>query len=104
MNQRKEAFRGVVWPREAQDDLQGKPVYRYVIVGMLVTDKPIEGLHSNETVLDGVINLHDGENGIGDVLAKAGKFLPAYPVGDATSVLLGLSDIVGKPFKKKKSR
>lgn len=102
MEQRKEAFRGVIWPREVLADSQGKSVHRYVIVGMLVTEKPIEGLAPNETVIDSMVSFFGDETGIGPALSKAQKFEAAFPLGDASNVLLSLNDIVGKPLRKKR--
>lgn len=51
----REHFRGVVWPR-LPVDIAGGTVYRYAIVGVLVTDQAIEGLHPNETVLAGPLH------------------------------------------------
>lgn len=93
----KEHFRGVVWPRQQpEQDTNGN--YRYVIVGMLITDKPIPDFDYNELVLDGTLNIFDGENGISGNLQRLAKYDPAYPVGDASDVLLNLNDIVGEPM------
>jgi hypothetical protein len=102
--QLKEHFRGVVWPREASQDASGKPVYRYVIVGMLATDTPIEGLHPNETVIDGTMLRHVSEMGMAGAIERAPKFTAPYPLGDATWVLLSLEDIVGDPYRPKKAK
>ena len=97
----KEHFRGVVWPREPSQDEAGKKQYRYVIVGMLVTDTPIEGLHPNETVIDGTMLRYVPELGMAGAIERAPKFIAAGPTGDATGVLLGLNDIVGEPYEPK---
>lgn len=54
----REHLRAVVWPREPKDGPEGLN-YRYVLVGMLVTDKPLQGIEGardsnglSETVLD----------------------------------------------------
>ena len=96
----KEQFRGVVWPRENGKDADGKPTYRYVVVGMLVTDTPIPGLDPNETVIDGVVERYVEELGIAGALERAPKFEASLPLGDANNVLLSLEQIVGKPLKK----
>lgn len=95
----KEHFRGVVWNREQGLDASAKPVYRYLVVGMLVTDTPIEGLDQNETVIDGVMPRYVREMGMAGSLERASKFHPAQKLGDATNVLLSLETIVGKPLK-----
>lgn len=99
MTNMKEQFRGVVWPREQGLDENDEPIYRYVVVGMLVTNSPIEGLDPNETVIDGVMPRYVREMGMAGALEKAPKFKPAMSIGDANSVLLSLGDIVGKPLK-----
>jgi hypothetical protein len=93
-----EAFRGVVWTREQALDNNGKPVYRYAIVGMLVTDTPIAGLDPNETVIDSEAVFFDNSGGIAVALSNAKKFKAAAPLGDASSVLCSLNKIVGEPL------
>lgn len=102
----KEQFRGVVWPREESVDSAGKPVYRYVVVGMLVTDTPIEGLDPNETIIDGAMTRHVAEMGMAGALERAPKFKASRPLGDSNSVLLSLADddFVGAPLKGKKRK
>jgi hypothetical protein len=79
---RLEHFRGVVWPHPPVTE-GIKTNYRYVIVGMLVTDKPLD-VPENESVIDGF-------TGIADVIEGAVKRQPNIPVGDATNVLLNLA-------------
>ncbi len=84
----REHLRAVVWPRKPAKE-KGKPTnYRYAIVGMLVTDKPIEGLEGeNEILLDGA------SFGLTDALVSMEKKVNAgQPFGDATGVLLSLGD------------
>lgn len=103
MTMRQERFRGVIWPRQvtkpgprARDPnplpaAQGPegPVYRYVVVGMLVTNQPIQKFEkAGEHVLDG------NAWGVLDLLAVVPTARAAYPLGDATSVLLGLESLV----------
>lgn len=92
-----EHFRGVVWPRPA-DDTDGKPTYRYAIVGMLITDTPIAGLDPNETVIDGTLTRFVDEMGIAGALEHAPKFHAARTIGDANNVLLSLAELVGAPL------
>lgn len=81
---RLEHFRGVVWPHKVlQED--GKTNYRYVIVGMLVTDQPLD-VPENESVIDGFA-------GIADAIETAQKRKPNICVGDATDVLLNLAQL-----------
>lgn len=93
MKPTKEHFRGVIWPRHENDG-----TYRYVVVGMLITDKPLEGLHENETVIDGTLTNYTEEMGIAGALERMPKFHPASQLGDANRVLLSLNEIVGEPF------
>ena len=83
-----EHFRGVVWPRGETEQPKGKPkVYRYVVVGMLVTDEPIKELEANQIVLDG----HAA--GMPHVLATIMQ-KPSEFCGDANTVLLSLEHLV----------
>lgn len=102
MNFKREHFRGVVWPHGEQPDAQGKPTYRYVLVGMLVTDEPIPGLDPNETVIDGTMRRYVGELGMAGAIGKLPKFKASQALGDATNVLLSLEDIVGEPIPEPK--
>lgn len=87
---RREHFRGVIWPRDPMNGPQVK-VYRYPIVGMIVSDQPIEMFESkNEIVLDG--NVH----GICDILEVAPRGKAFYPLGTAESVLCSLEHCIGK--------
>lgn len=79
-----EHFRGVVWPRSPTQNSTGT-VYRYVIVGMLVTDEPLD-VDPNETTIDGAVA------GIGAQLAEAHRVHLAGPLGDANAVLLRLAE------------
>lgn len=83
----REYFRGVLWPR--QKTTQGdKTNYRYIIVGMLVTDKPLNlDEFINETVIDGEVF------GLTNVIEGAKKREPKITIGDATDVLLNLEKI-----------
>jgi hypothetical protein len=46
-------FRGVVKGNQPDSDLEGKPIYKYVIIGMLVTDEDIPELDKSQAMLDG---------------------------------------------------
>jgi len=84
----KEHLRAVVWPREPRNG-----IYRYVIVGMLVTDRPIEGLEGfNETILD------DRAAGMSAVLAGMPKRENdrGWPIGDASEFLVSLEELKTK--------
>ena len=83
----KQHFKGIIWPRgEFVNDTITKPVYRYVIVGMIVTDEPIEKFEGkNEILLDGPVN--ELVEPIITIKSRKLKFKP----GDASSVLLNLN-------------
>lgn len=83
---RQEYLRCVVWDRTDKD--KPKKCYRYVIVGMLVTDEPIESLSKNESVLDGMTF------GLGDILSEIRQVKPKIRIGDANSVLCSLESLV----------
>ena len=78
---RKQHFRGTVWPRP---ELADKGIYRYVVVGMIFTDKPLDGLSDNQIVLDG----HAA--GMAEALETITQKEANIKVGDATDVLLNL--------------
>lgn len=87
---RREHFRGVIWPRESIQGPMGK-LYRYPIVGMIVSDRPIEMFEDkNEIVLDGNVR------GICDILEAAPRGKVSYPLGTADSVLCSLEDCIEK--------
>lgn len=78
-------FKGVVWPRPPTDK---NPHHRYVVIGMLITEKPIPELEGvNEAVLDGFFP------GIEDALGVIPKREPNLPTGDASNVMCSL-DII----------
>lgn len=79
---RREHFRGVIWPREPANGPERK-VYRYVVVGMLVTDEPLD-VHPNETAVDGAVH------GVAEALEAARRVTPRRTLGDASDVLLSL--------------
>lgn len=79
----KQHFRGVIWPRPEKDSC-----YRYVVVGMLVTDTPIENFSGNDTIC------LDGKSfQLMEALSAVEQTNPGvFPVrGDANSVLLRLN-------------
>lgn len=86
---KREHLRAVVWPRRPEDGPQGK-VYRYAVIGMYVSDKPLEGIEGfNETLLD------SKSPGLGDLLSTMPHFVNGrgYPIGDATDALLCLGEM-----------
>lgn len=85
----KEHLKCVVWPRDPLDGPEGK-IHRYVIVGMLVTDQPLQNLEGeNEVVLDHTFH----EMPIGSILALAKTRAPKRRLSSADGVLLSLQDI-----------
>ena len=84
---RREYLRAVLWPRGKVQE--GKAVnYRYVIIGMLVTDQPILNLEGeNELVIDSACQ------GLATFLDTTPNRAPKITLGDATSVLLSLDNI-----------
>lgn len=93
---RREHFRGVIWPREPMIGPAGK-IYRYPIVGMIVSDHPIEMFEGkNEIVLDGNVR------GMCDILEVTPRGKAAYPLGEADIVLCSLDRcIVGNVGEQK---
>ncbi|MFA5759094.1 MAG: hypothetical protein WC942_07055 [Clostridia bacterium] len=84
----KEFFKGVLWPREKITE-GGKVNYKYIITGVLLTDKPliIPDDFKNECVLEGYTF------GLAMVVESIHKRVPKRTVGDAIDVLIGLDDI-----------
>jgi hypothetical protein len=78
----KEHFRGVIWPHNDKED-----IYRYVVIGMLVTNKEIKELSGNQIVLDG------SSIGLSECLTNIQQKEAKIIVGDATDVLLNLKDL-----------
>lgn len=92
----KEFFKGVVWPRQTDkcEPLTGPdgPIYRYAIVGMLVTEEPIDAWDENTVVLCGPAF------GVADMLSMLHKgWAPPHVANsDATGVMLSLKEIKSK--------
>jgi len=89
----REHVRAVVWPREPVEGPQGR-IYRYAVVGLVVSDRPIEAFHNpdgsirNEVVLDG------DAPGITEALAAVRQVEPTRKIGDAVDALCSLDAIV----------
>jgi len=89
----KEHFRGVIWPRGEAKQKDLPKVYRYMVIGLLVTDEPIEGIEGkNEIVVDGPKNPLSAA--MSDVLQGLKQKKPAFKLGDANQVLTNLEYIV----------
>lgn len=88
-----EYVKGVVWPRPptgdaASTDAAGKPVYRYVFVGMIVSDEPVDAFEGRaEVVLDGFATR------VLPNLAAVPSRAARVRVGDATDVLVSMRDL-----------
>lgn len=71
----------ILWPQET---LPG-PLYRYTLVGLVVTDRPLEGVEG-EVVIDGPVPL-------AEVFGAAAKRPARVKVGDAADVLERLNEV-----------
>lgn len=80
----KQHIKGVVWPREPHL-VKGKKVYRYILVGMLVTDEPLS--FDEEVVLD------CAPRDLAQSFDALPRRKPKCILGDATDVLLSLERI-----------
>lgn len=83
----KQHLKAIVWPRD-QAGAKKRKIFRYVIVGMVVTDEPIIGFEGkNELLLNGP------SLDLVPALQTIKRRKPKRVVGDATDVLLSLNDI-----------
>lgn len=85
-----EHIKMVIWPRlPIRHDTEGsKVMYRYMIVGMLMTDEPIESIEGkSEVVVDGVAA------GLVSSLDGAPKRAAHIPIGGASHILAHLTEI-----------
>lgn len=89
----REYLKAIIWPRDQNPKIKtrvkskdGKKVYRYAIVGILVTDTKLNLGDNNEVLIDGSIEL-------GKQLESADQRSPKIATGDATTVLLSLEDL-----------
>ena len=83
----KEFFRGVVWPRKPRKSSKDI-LYRYVVVGMMVTNEPLGGLEGNQFILNGY------GAGIADAIESIKHIKSDVPLGDAVDVLTNLDTII----------
>lgn len=88
-------FRGVIWPKQGVADAppmagpSGRKLYRYAVVGLVVSDQPLENVEGkNEILLDGMAS------GMAEALSTIQQKRPAFTLGDANDVLLVLDHIV----------
>lgn len=80
-----EYFRGVVWNKGSVKEDE-KINHKYVVVGILVTDTPIEEFEGNECSIDGPAF------GLSNALSLIRKGKLKCKIGDATDVLLSLKN------------
>lgn len=88
-------FKGIIWPRDSRDSkvrngkkIVDQKVYRYVVVGMIVTDEPITKFEGkNELLLDGPVN------DLVEPLITIKDRKPRFKAGDASGVLCYLDDL-----------
>lgn len=78
-----QAFKGVVWPRGKRGQL-----YSYAVIGVLVTDRPIEGIEGKNEVV-----LRSGAYGMAEALSGMTQVKPQLRIGDANMVLTNLNEI-----------
>lgn len=95
----REHFRGIIWPRDTRKAVDGSTVYRYTVIGLLVTDTPIDEFegYTDNLGIPGQIPLDGSSPGMAEVLrnVRIGKL--KYNPGDAGDVLVGLSDLFEDP-------
>jgi hypothetical protein len=83
-----EAVKAVVWPY-GQVQISGEPiVYKYAIVGVLLTDQPIESFEGKNDVV-----LRGQSFGLSDALSHIQQVKPQIKIGDANQVL-GQLDLI----------
>ena len=77
----KEAVKLVLWPRNPVE-VDGSTVYRYCVVGMICTSRPI-------TWLDESVVLEEyNDTRITDIFEDFKKIKPDFPLGSAESALM----------------
>lgn len=82
----------VLWPH-APLEIEGETVYPYVIMGMVMTNKPIEW--PNESIV------MDGSHSatITELLDNLIKHQPSQPLGDANEALMALARMTPNDLK-----
>lgn len=87
---RREAFRGVVWPRQLPSDATEPTVFRYAVVGMLVSDRRLPEFETGATTC-----LAGSTGGmLADALLELKRLdEPEEKFGDANDVLRRLREI-----------
>lgn len=90
----KEHLRAVIWPRDQNPKVKteavlskdGKKVYRYAIVGLLITEKPLVFSDDNELLIDDSVQL-------GHQLEGLHQRQLSRRVSGADDVLVSLEDL-----------
>jgi hypothetical protein len=82
-----EHLRAVIWPRGKKEQEGKPPAYRYMIVGVLVTDEPIAGLDKNQYVIN------QRTFGLKDQLESMQPIETDLRLGDANQALAKLKDL-----------
>ncbi len=85
-----EHMKAIVWPRPPTESI---PQYRYVIVGMLVTKKPIESLEGKNKRGISEFLLNGTTYGMADLIDLIHKGTPNQIHGEAGDWLVSLSDV-----------
>jgi hypothetical protein len=84
-----EQFRGVVWPRPPKD---GK--HRYVVIGMVVTDSPIEAFEDKSKLGFSEIELDGPTFGyLSDTLSPLGQKEVNRNIGCTSELLASLNEL-----------
>lgn len=97
----REHLRAIIWPRQSaqfehRTDRQGKPIYRYVIAGMIITDTPIPNIEGarDEGGVSEVVVSSDTFGALGNILQGMKHRKLKWPVGTAESFLMSMDDII----------
>jgi hypothetical protein len=93
-----EAIKSVIW-RKGEETIAGKKVYKYLIGTILVTDQPIDGIIDDGDHV-AMSEDHTDLNMFTNAYATAPKFKPPYNLGDLSSAMLEIADMVPEDLKK----
>ncbi|MFM9469731.1 hypothetical protein ACKI1K_43840, partial [Streptomyces scabiei] len=80
-------YKLVLWPREPMQK-DGETVYRYVVIGMICTNEPID--FPNESVAIGGTNFGAP---LTEIIKGMEKTIPDYPLATADSALLSVVEM-----------
>lgn len=82
---RREHLRAVIWPRQSPKYPSPDGKYRYAIIGVLISDSPLQGIEGSDELLV------DGYGGISHNLEGMPKRPTNVPPGEADNILCMLS-------------